>query len=239
MTLELLLPVAFTAGLFGGTHCIGMCGAIVVLFENQAGAGRLPRRILYNTGRLGFYLLLGAVAGAFGTLLTILIGIDSGLMLLRLLAALLVIALGLNLLLDLKFLGFLERSGAHLWRRLAPLARHVLPVSTPGRAMVAGFIWGALPCGLVYSAVALAASSGSGMHGALIMLAFWLGTVPALLLAGAFAHKLKEWQSRTAYRRLAGIVLLIVGALAVTLWATKPADHSHDSQSTSSLSGEI
>ncbi|NOX69802.1 MAG: sulfite exporter TauE/SafE family protein [Gammaproteobacteria bacterium] len=221
MTLELLLPVAFLAGFFGSGHCLGMCGPIVLLLENPQ--TQVPvfqgmlRRVLYNAGRLFFYALLGAVAGAAGLVLTKVAGISSGLFMLRMLAALLVIALGLNLLFSLPLLNYLERSGALLWRHLSPFARHVLPISTPARALGAGFVWGALPCGLVYSAVAIAATNGSAIGGSLIMLAFWLGTLPALLLAGASANTLGKWTRHAALRRLTGLMLLCAGILALAL----------------------
>ena len=231
MNIELLLAAAFIAGLFGSTHCIAMCGAIVVLFEtettNQEKRRQLLQRVSYNIGRLGFYMLLGTVAGATGALLSKTTGITAGLMILRALAAILVIAIGLNLMFNWNITRILEKSGAGLWRKLSPLLRHFLPVSTPGRALGAGFLWGALPCGLVYSAVAMAATSGTAPGGSLVMLAFWLGTVPALLLAGTFAHKLNEWRSRHAFRRIAGAVMILIGVIALAPWWIQPAEHSH------------
>jgi sulfite exporter TauE/SafE len=217
MSGELLLPAAFLAGFFGGTHCVGMCGAIVVLFERQppAGAGRWSRRIAYNGGRLGFYALLGAVSGAGGAVLTRVAGVDTGLLLLRLLAGMLVIAIGLNLLFDWSATRFLEQAGAGLWKRLSPFAKHVLPVATLPRALGAGFLWGALPCGLVYSAVAMAATSGSAGAGMTIMASFWLGTLPALVVAGASAERLNRWRSNRGFRATAGMVMILIGALAL------------------------
>ncbi|HEX9852216.1 MAG TPA: sulfite exporter TauE/SafE family protein [Woeseiaceae bacterium] len=233
MNPELLLPAAFLAGFFGSTHCLGMCGAIVVLFEEQPHAsfpGPL-RRLLYNSGRLCFYMLLGAIAAGGGSLLAKSAGVDTGLLLLRVLAALLVIALGLNLLFDWRSLQFLERGGARLWRLLSPFARYVLPVSTPARALAAGFIWGALPCGLVYSAVALAAASGNAASGMLVMLLFWLGTLPALWVAGASAAKLSAWRNRRVIQRIAGSLLVAIGmvALAMPLQHLPGVSHSRHS----------
>jgi len=221
MTLDLLLPVAFLAGFFGSGHCLGMCGPIVVLLESPDGQpGPLSptlRRLAYNCGRMLFYVLLGVIAGALGVVLTKIAGIKIGLSILRILAGLLVIALGLNLLFDFRSLSYLEKGGALVWRRLSPLARHVLPISTPARALGAGFIWGALPCGLVYSSVALAGTSGSATSGALIMLVFWLGTLPALLLAGASARKLGEWTRRPMLRRVTGLMLVGIGLFALAM----------------------
>ncbi len=221
MTLDLLLPVAFLAGFFGSGHCLGMCGPIVVLMETAGDSSGnfndVLRRLTYNAGRMLFYVLLGATAGALGLVLTKITGVNIGLSALRILAGLLVITLGVNLLLDLQVLRFLERGGAVVWKRLSPLARHVLPVTTPPRALAAGFIWGALPCGLVYSAVAIAATSGSAADGALIMLVFWIGTLPALLVAGASARKLGSWVRHPMVRRLTGITLIGIGVFALAM----------------------
>jgi sulfite exporter TauE/SafE len=136
-------------------------------------------------------------------------------MILRLLAGALVIAIGLNLLFNWSATRFLEQAGAVIWRRLSPLARHILPVSTLPRALAAGFLWGALPCGLVYSAVAMAATSGNAAGGAVTMAAFWAGTLPALALAGASAERVNRWKSNRRFRQVAGIVMIIIGLLAL------------------------
>ena len=242
MTPELAIVAALLAGFFGSTHCVGMCGAIVVLFEGpaspDAGFNLWLRRFLYNVGRLCFYVLLGSVAGVGGAVLTKTVGISQGLLALRLLAAALVIAIGLNLLFDWHLTRFLESAGARIWPKFSSLAKHVLPVNSAGRALAAGFVWGALPCGLVYSAVAIAATSGSMTGGAFIMLAFWLGTLPALLAVGASAQSLNRWKSRKALRRLAGIVVILVGLAALTPFGAKSGQHSHDAASLSNTPQE-
>ena len=216
MTTNLLLPVALGAGFFGSTHCLAMCGAIVMLFENNGRHGTgWTQRVAYNGGRMAFYALLGAVAGTSGALLTG--GIGGGLVALRILAAVVIVLIGLDLVFGWRALAFLERSGAWLWKRLSTLARYVVPIRSPATAVAAGFIWGALPCGLVYSAVALAATAGSAAGGAAVMIAFWLGTLPALLLAGASAHRLQAWRSNARLRRVAGVVMVLVGVAALAL----------------------
>jgi sulfite exporter TauE/SafE len=227
MTPELLLPAAFAAGFFGSTHCLAMCGAIVMLFEGpgQSVQGNLPRRISYNVGRLLFYMLLGSIAGASGAMLTG--GVLSGLAILRIVAAVLIIAIGLNLMFDWRSLQFLEAAGAIIWKRISPLARHVLPISSPLHALAAGFLWGALPCGLVYSAVALAGTGGGALAGGMVMLAFWAGTVPALLIAGTSAQGLGKWKNRRRLRHLAGGLLVLVGLLSVALPLMKSGENNH------------
>ncbi|MBT8079343.1 MAG: sulfite exporter TauE/SafE family protein [Gammaproteobacteria bacterium] len=227
MTADALIAAAFLAGFFGSTHCIAMCGAIVVLFEqsrSDSGA-HWARRLLYNAGRLGFYALLGGIAGSAGTV----VSATAGLGILRVVAGLLVIALGLNLIFDWQSTRFLERAGSIVWKRLAPLSRYVLPVNTPLRALGAGFVWGALPCGLVYSAVALAATSGSPGHGAITMSFFWLGTLPMLLLAGASGERLKRWSGNRGMRRVAGALMIAIGIYAVfpLVMPSPDATHQH------------
>ncbi len=226
MTTELLLAAAFAAGFFGSGHCIGMCGALVALLEQPA--GRWPQRLSYNFGRLCFYALLGGLAGALGLVLTRIPGLDTGLMLLRLVAALLVIALALNLLFNAGSLRFLEQGGAFLWRYLSRFAGRVLPATTCGRALVAGFIWGALPCGLVYSAVAMAATTASFLNGALVMFAFWAGTLPALLAAGAMAGRLAGFVRNQRIRRVSGVVLLLAGISGLALPLAHTGSPGHE-----------
>lgn len=218
MTTEVLIAAALAAGFFGSGHCLGMCGAMVSLLEQpRLPAGTWSRRTAYNAGRLGFYVLLGALAGGAGFVLSRLAGIHAGLLLLRAIAALLVILLALNLMFDLRSLRFVESAGMIVWRRVAPLLKCVLPATTLPRALGAGFVWGALPCGLVYSAVAMAGAAGSAPAGALVMLAFWAGTAPALFAAGVMAARLSTLSRRPVLRRAGGALLLLIGLLALAL----------------------
>jgi len=238
MDTGVLLTAAFAAGFFGSTHCIAMCGAIVLLFEGQqTPSGALLRRIAYNAGRMLFYVTLGLIAGASGALLVS--GLTQGLAVLRLIAAILIIMLGLNLAFDWQALRFLERAGASIWKRLSPLARHVLPIRSMPTALAAGYLWGALPCGLVYSAVALASSSGGATSGATVMFSFWLGTLPALLLAGGSAQRLNQWKSKKTYRRVAGLVMITFGLIALALPFMHSSDDQHEVHQHSSMAERL
>ena len=224
MDIETLLAVAFFAGAVGSGHCLGMCGPVVVLLERpDTGVRGMARRLTYNGGRLLFYMLIGGLAGGAGATLLELTGVERGLALLRIAATLIVFLLGVQLLTDVKLTRYLDRFGAGLWRHIAPLSKHVLPMTTPVRSLAAGFLWGALPCGLVYSTTSLAATSASATNGALVMASFFLGTLPTLLLAGASAHKLSGWTRRASLRRPAGAMLCIVALLALVM----PHLHNH------------
>lgn len=230
MTFEAALFAAFVAGFLGSSHCIGMCGAVVVLFEGGSHApkpGAWLRRCSYNLGRGSFYALLGVIAAVGGAVLTKTAGLEQGLMMLRWLASLLVIAIGLNLLFDWRITRFLETAGAGLWKKMSGLATRVLPATTVPRALGAGFIWGALPCGLVYSAVALAATTAQPLAGATVMFAFWLGTLPVLLLIGESAQRLSRLKSNRTLRRLAGIIVILVGLAALIPMGQSSDNHNH------------
>lgn len=231
MTFEAAILAAFLAGFLGSSHCVGMCGAIVVLFEGGPVDSRLSgawlRRFSYNLGRGSFYALLGAVAAVAGAILTKTVGVSQGLTLLRWMAGLLVVAIGLNLMFDWRVTRFLESAGSGLWRKLSGFSGKVLPATTVPRALGAGFIWGALPCGLVYSAVALAATTASPAAGASVMLAFWLGTLPVLLLIGESAQRLNRLKANRTFRRIAGIVVILVGLAALIPLGQSSHNHNH------------
>jgi uncharacterized protein len=108
-----------------------------------------------------------------------------------------------------------EALGAPLWRRLQPLAARALPAETLPESFVAGALWGWLPCGLVYGALAAAAFAGSPSGGALVMLAFGLGTLPNLLAAGLAAGRLRALAARRRVRIAAGALVLGFGVFGL------------------------
>lgn len=207
----------FLVGLLGGTHCVGMCGGIVGALSMGA-PGRWSMHLAYNAGRILSYGLAGAIAGAVGDAS---FALDSQVpmrLALYLVANLMLIALGLYLLGVTQALAFTERAGQLLWRRLQPLTRRFLPARTVAQAFPLGMLWGWLPCGLVYSALATALSSGSAVRGGLAMLAFGLGTLPNLLLAGIVLARLNEFVRRPAVRIGSGLLVLGFGFYGLLGW---------------------
>ena len=197
-------------GLLGGTHCVGMCGGIVSAFT-LGSAGRWPLMLAYNFGRLLSYVLAGTLVGALGAASLGVSHAQSGRLILYFLANLMLIALGVYLLGQTRALAFTERVGHVLWRYLQPLTRRFLPARTVLQAFPLGLLWGWLPCGLVYSALAMALSSGSALNGALSMLAFGLGTLPNLLLAGILLARLNAFVKQAWVRGMAGGLVLLYG----------------------------
>lgn len=200
----------FLVGLLGGTHCVGMCGGIVGALAMGA-PGRWSMHLAYNAGRILSYTAAGAAAGALGAASMNLEGQMPVRLVLYLLANLMLVALGLYLLGVTRALAFTERAGQHLWRRLQPLTRRFLPARTVAQALPLGLLWGWLPCGLVYSALASSLTAGSASRGALLMLLFGLGTLPNLLLAAILFARLNEFVRRPMVRTLAGLLVLGFG----------------------------
>jgi sulfite exporter TauE/SafE len=196
----------FLVGLLGGTHCVGMCGGIVGALS-MGGAPRPSLHLAYNLGRISSYTLAGAIVGALGSASLALAGQLPLRVALYVLANLMLIALGFYLMGVTRALAFTERVGQNLWQRIQPLTRRFLPAQSVAQAFPLGMVWGWLPCGLVYSALATALAAGSATQGAMLMLAFGLGTLPNLLLAGLLLVRLRHIVQRPWVRMVSGLLV--------------------------------
>ena len=110
--------------------------------------------------------------------------------------------------------------------RVAPAAKGLVPVENPLQALGLGLIWGLLPCGLVYSVLLLAATTTESSSGALVMIAFGLGTMPAMVATGVSASRLAQFMSR---RRVGAGVLIILMGIATTAMPIMKLSDSADS----------
>ena len=209
---EISLVAAFLAGLLGGTHCVGMCGGIVTAMSFQSGA-RQPWNfhIGYSVGRITSYSVLGALAGLLGSAAFLSANLLPAQRALYVLAQVVLILLGLYLAGFDQSIRVIERAGGMLWRRVQPLLARVLPVRNFAQSVLAGALWGWLPCGLVYSVLVMALASGGAAKGAVLLLAFGLGTLPNLLLMGWAAEKLRSLTRRLWIRRGAGLLVAAMG----------------------------
>lgn len=206
---EFSIIAVFFVGLLGGVHCLGMCGSIVGILTGQLppGRSRWPFHLAYSAGRVASYTLAGALVGAAG---------QAGMLwrdevpvqqLLFALSSLMLVALGLYLAGIWGMVRRIEGVGRLLWQRIQPLTRGLFPVSTPQRALLLGALWGWMPCGLVYSVLVTALATGHAQSGALVMLAFGLGTLPNLLLIGLFWESIKRWVQSRQVRMTAGLLV--------------------------------
>lgn len=223
---------AFAIGFMGSLHCIGMCGGIssaltTAVTPAQHSLGRqLGYPLTYNLGRIASYSIAGAIAGLLGSQFRDLLG-GHGPSTLRIFAAVMMILLGLYLSGWWKVLNHLERAGTRVWKKLAPLTRHFIPVNNPFKALLLGMLWGWLPCGLVYSALAWSVGAGDALSGALLMLYFGLGTLPAMLGVGVFSHLLNDIARSQTTRTFAALLLIAFGIWTLMSQIPVPGGHHH------------
>ncbi len=221
MSLVLVLS-AWLMGLLGSTHCVVMCGGVVAMTCSALPAakrsslrGGLPYALAYNAGRIASYAAAGAIAGALGAALASVGLVERAQLGLRLMAGVMMVAVGIYVAGLGRTLHWLERAGEPLWKRIAPLARRLVPVLSPSQAFALGLLWGWMPCGLVYAALAAAVTSGSAVRGAATMAAFGAGTLPTLLALGSAAAIIARAARVRAVRIAAGLGIVAFGILQV------------------------
>lgn len=196
---------AVLIGIISAGHCLGMCGGLTVAFGvNSKGASVLAA---YNLGRITTYSGLGLLIGAGLSWLP-----ASTIPALRLIAAALLVLIALYYLNIAAWITRVESLALPMWRRLQPLAKRWLPVTTVRQAYPLGLVWGFLPCGLVYSALGFAATAANPWASAGLMLCFGFGTLPAMMLSGAAAKPFQRGLNTPWVRRVLGGTLLVFAA---------------------------
>lgn len=231
MTLPLALGAAFLGGLAGSAHCAAMCGGIATAAGasfHRGGGLPLGPALAFNAARLAGYALVGALLAALSG--AALPAVPWAATLGRVLTAILLAALALRLLGLRDWLG-VERLGAAFWRSLRPLFARIGQLPGTWRAAGLGLLWGFMPCGLVYSVLLLALAGGDALAGALTMLAFGAGTLPALVGLTLGGQALGQRLAAPGLRRAAGVAVLVAA-----LWTLggalghppgTPHDHAH------------
>jgi uncharacterized protein len=208
------LWTAFTIGLFGSLHCVGMCGPIACALPNPKGAGQdssksslVGNALLYNLGRTVTYSLLGGLIGVVGRGLQ-LAGFQQ-IMSIVLGVILLVIALfSINVEAKLLQLPGLNQLVFRLKSQLGRLFKG----SGMNTSFFIGLLNGLLPCGLVYMGVVGALSTGGVGSGMAYMALFGLGTLPLMLTTG-LAGNFAGIRFRTALRKAYPAFLIFFAVL--------------------------
>lgn len=221
---------AFLLGLFSTVHCIAMCGSVIGALTlslpvevRESPARMLPYVLNYNLGRLLSYGLGGAIVGLLSAPLTAF----NGHMVLHYLSIFVMIAMGLYLAGWFPKFAHMERIGTPIWRWLQPIGHKFLPVKKRSHAFFFGMVWGWLPCGLVYSALAFSATLGGPEKASMVMLAFGAGTLPAVMGAGMFTGLLASMARAKHLRQIAGLFIIAM-ALTTAFWPMEHTpDHTH------------
>jgi hypothetical protein len=123
---------------------------------------------------------------------------------------------------------------------MTPLRQRFMPINSIPRALIAGMLWGFLPCGLVYSALLLAFSSASPATAAATMFAFGIGTLPMMLLAGSTAGALKQKLQQQGWRTANGLLIAAFGVWTLLrMFMHDSAGHHHGAAAPAALSPAI
>jgi sulfite exporter TauE/SafE len=213
---------ALGLGLAGAGHCLGMCGGIAAALN--LGGPRSPAVTLaYHAGRISSYTLLGGLLGfAAGT-----IDITAWTIGLRYLAGVMLVAMGLYVADWWRGMALLEKAGARLWRPVQRLSSRLLPVRHWPQGFALGLCWGLMPCGLIYSSLAWAATAAHAPTSALMMFLFGLGTLPAMLATSFGAQGLQAFLRRRGLKLVIALLLIASGAWTLYLTAAHGSHGSH------------
>lgn len=215
--MDATLPIALTTGFLGGFgHCVAMCGPLVGALGLSAPPGIPVRRALapqlaYHLGRVTTYGTVGAAMGLAGSFVNVAGRLAGFQDVVAVLAGLLMVAMGLGAAAQSLWVRSAEgKLAGQVMGAVRRLAGHEAPM----RAYPLGLALGFLPCGLSYSAFAAAAATGNPARGLALALAFGLGTLPALLLAGAVVSALSA-RARGLLYRAGGALVALLGVFFV------------------------
>jgi sulfite exporter TauE/SafE len=223
-----VLTTAFLAGLLGSGHCFGMCGGIAAGLGAMSQGRAVVPALQFNLARLTSYAILGLLAA------TVLSGVSSLVPIgrwLRVLTAVMILLIGLKFLFNFRGIEFIERGGAGLWKKILPFAMKASNRQDALGRILLGVCWGFIPCGLVYSVLMTAASTANPLGGALTMLAFGAGTLPAMLGLTAAAPALATFLEDRTVRRLIGFALIVLAVWTLLMmWGSMTQgamNHAH------------
>ena len=235
MTWALFLA-AFSMGLFGSPHCLGMCGGIVTAFglsmQHVSDSKKNGLILTYHLGRLISYALLGLIASVVGVAIFQSIMSNSAP---RIVLGAVLMLIGLAML-GLPLFNHLEKVGMRFWQSLAPLRKKVFPIDSFGKALFAGLLWGFLPCGLVYGALMMAIAGNDIATGAALMFVFGLGTLPMLIATHKPVGMLQSSIKNFRLRQINGVIMMLSGLAVIFIPMMMHHNHNHGSHSHASHS---
>lgn len=225
------IAVALTVGLLQGSlHCAGMCGPFVLAYslavrqQRTRPSALLPLHLAHNAGRIAMFTILGAAFGWLGSFVTAaarLTGLQAAA---GIIGGALMIAWAVDQVRSGHGGGFLERWSPLQVGPIKAAFQRVIGRGSVGSAFTAGLLLGLHPCGLLFAVLLAAAATGSAVSGALTLLAFGIGTVPALLgVAAAGTWGGRRLRGRGFSYAAAGVIaagglLFALRGLAINGW---------------------
>ncbi len=226
MSPEAAILTGLLAGLFGSTHCLGMCGGIIGMLHSQIPGKRPMLATGFHAGRIASYLVIGLLATLLG-LLPATVMPDLAPVVMRVVLGGLIVLMAIYIALPGRFRDLAGRVAAPLTNKMLPLFARLLPVTSLDRALGLGLLWGLLPCGLLYTVVAAAVLLADPLATTGLIISFGLGTVPLLLGAGLVVLRFRSAINRPGLRWLAAGLMGLTGVLvAVGPWLAHLSDHS-------------
>jgi len=214
--------IAFVIGLFSSLHCVSMCGSIIGTLsfslkpEIRSNKAKMATFIFsYNLGRIFSYVLAGLAIGLIESVVTMPLGEEHGHQVLKIISTLIITGAGFYIAGWFPSFAYIEKTGSRFWKTIEPYGRKLIPVATLNQAFLFGMIWGWIPCGLVYTAVALAATSGDIVTSGLSMLAFGLGTLPAVMGTGLVSSFISRISSLRKTKQIIGMLLVLVAMISL------------------------
>jgi sulfite exporter TauE/SafE len=208
-----LAVTALVMGLVGGPHCVAMCGAACAGIGQVAGNRQNTALLSFQAGRWLGYSLMGGLAAfsvqALGWLTVESAALRPVWSMLHVAAA----VLGLLLIWQAKQPVWLDQSAQNLWAKIRQLNSNLGKVAPVG----VGVLWAFMPCGLLYSALMVAALTGNVLEGAFTMACFALGSGVSLGFAPWMLLKLKRLGDGAWGIRLAGLALVTTSSWALWL----------------------
>ena len=207
-----MLYMAFTLGLFGSLHCLGMCGPLAIAFTNRPNTTKVQTAISglnYNLGRTFTYAGLGLLFGALGSVMVL---SDLQKILSIILGSALVLSSLFGFSISKKLFSSLHLS--KLYNKYQMMVQNLIVRSKSHHPFTLGLLNGLLPCGLVYVAIAGALASGSTLSGVLFMGLFGLGTIP-MLLGLSFGYKVIPHSVKSKLRNALPLISLAFGVFLI------------------------
>ncbi len=236
--MEILLASAFTIGLLGSLHCIGMCGGLVTAITISREKVWWPGLISYQLARIGSYMVLGSVIATIGISLQGDSDLQFAQVWLGYFAAAIMVLFALNLggwlpdPLSRFTAGIMRMTGLSHWSRRANEQDKFTPW------LMVGMLNGLLPCGLVYAGLALSLTASTLVEGALVMLAFGLGTLPAMLATPYLIRTIAP-QLRGTLLKIAAIALIILAIFTASRNLLHSDHHHASSDNTQPHAGHV